>query len=96
MKRFCFRLAIARPDVGFDYFGSWHSYNPAPILEEARRVLEHAPATVLRLQIDDGSGIRADLVWDPKWLLLLSMQHNPGMRQIDWNRIATKVFLKTA
>ena len=93
MKRFCFRLAIARPDVGFDYFGSWYAYNPAPVLDDARRILEQSPFTVLRLQINDGEGIQVDLRWDVQWLLLLRMRNDLEMRQNDWNRIAINTFM---
>ena len=46
MKRICFRIAVARPEVGFDYFGGWNAYNPGPVLEEARRALEQHPDAI--------------------------------------------------
>lgn len=93
MTRICFRLAIARPDVGFDYFGSWNAYNPGPVLEEARRTLEQDATASLRLQCSDSKGKQTDLGWDPDWLHLLSHRLDTGVSQEQWNRFATQVLM---
>lgn len=96
MNRICFRLAIARPDVGFDYFGGWNAYNPGPVLEEARRTLVQTPNAPIRLQSSQGQGKEVDLGWDPAWLDLLALQLSPGVTQAQWNRLASDVLMRNA
>lgn len=93
MNRICFRLAIARPDVGFDYFGSWNAYNPGPVLEEARRALAQDPSVGLRLQCSDERGKQTDLGWNSDWLHLLESRLQTGVSQEQWNRLAANALL---
>lgn len=93
MKRICFRLAIARTDVGFDYYGGWVAYNPGPVLEEARRELKNSPNSPLRIQYSDERGKEIDLGWNVNWLKLLDGHHEPNFIQCTWNRHAVSTLL---
>ena len=93
MKRICFRLAIARPEVGFDYYGSWNAYDPSPVLEDARRELQKSPHSLLRIQCSDARGREVDLGWNAEWLKLLETQYQKGFRQSDWNRQVAAILM---
>lgn len=93
MKRICFRLAIARTDVGFDYYGGWVAYNPCSVLENARRELKNSPGSLLRLQYSDEKGKEVDLGWNADWLRLLDGHHESYFSKSYWNRHAVATLL---
>lgn len=85
MKMVSYRMKFERPDVGFDYLGSWHQEDIASALRDAQQHWKLDSNAKIVLQVSNGSGLA------PK-TLPLTAQSCAQMLQMD--RAAQKDFMR--
>ena len=71
MLKVWYRYAQKRPEVGFNYFGSW-SRDPRQALKDAQASFVADPQRPVSIERTDSSGQWVNCGWNAEWVALLA------------------------